>query len=427
MPRPPPPITPDSYEAFEQHASGNLRAWFEYLQQSIAYSESLELQSIYLQEQSRKEKEGLQAVKDYQSHLISELQDKLATAVARERQALAIAVPTVNTPGTSEPLPTQLAEPASVPLYPTPSPPSTSHPYTDSHLSERIPDPPEFEGDRKDFSRFSSQIYTKLIINADRFLSPQSRLAYLTSRLKGPAFAQLLPYSRNGVSQLKDYQEGLDVLERAFGDPNRVSTARKELLALRQSNKEFGIFFAEFHRLALESQMHEDALPTILENALSKELREQLISATNLPTSDYHAFARSLQELENRRRYYTIGHSATQPSRRPVWNTPLAPTSPGPQQQGRNPVLGDPMDLSTRRSLQPLSDAERQLLREKGACFRCRKAGHMAAQCPNFPTPPRQNKEPFRPRAAIDSHSHHSESDSENGMSLSRVGSRDRN
>ena len=53
----------------------------------------------------------------------------------------------MNTPSTSEPLPTQLTEPALVPRYPTPSPPPTLYPYTNSHLSERIPNLPKFKGD----------------------------------------------------------------------------------------------------------------------------------------------------------------------------------------------------------------------------------------------------------------------------------------
>ena len=76
MPRPPLPITPDSFEAFVQHASENLYAWFEYIQQCIAYEETIELQVIYIQEQSQKNQIDLQttrSIKEYQSQLISEL------------------------------------------------------------------------------------------------------------------------------------------------------------------------------------------------------------------------------------------------------------------------------------------------------------------------------------------------------------------
>ena len=72
---------------------------------------------------------------------------------------------------------------------------------------------------------------------------------------------------------------------------------------LCQKGQEFGAFFAEFQRLALESKLPEESLPTLLENAVSQELQEMLLH--NPPLShNYHPLARHLQDLENRCRYY---------------------------------------------------------------------------------------------------------------------------
>ncbi|KAH1269409.1 hypothetical protein KXW53_000867 [Aspergillus fumigatus] len=51
--------------------------------------------------------------------------------------------------------------------------------------------------------------------------------------LKGAPYAQILPYIKKGICTLNDYQDILDILERAFGDPNRVNNARNELFSLR--------------------------------------------------------------------------------------------------------------------------------------------------------------------------------------------------
>lgn len=63
-------------------------------------------------------------------------------------------------------------------------------------------------------------------VNLDRFPTPQSRMAYVNNRLKGAPYAQILPYIKRGICTLDDYQDILDILERAFGDPNRYLLCR---------------------------------------------------------------------------------------------------------------------------------------------------------------------------------------------------------
>ena len=140
-------------------------------------------------------------------------------------------------------------------------------------------------------------------------------MAYVSNRLKGNAYAQILPYIRMGSCILDDYPDLLAKLEQAFGDPNRVNNARTALFKLRQTNQDFGTFFAEFQRLALEADMSEELLPTLLEQAISRELRGMLMH-NEPPSREYHTFATFLQNLENRRRQYT---APTQPA--PVGRT----------------------------------------------------------------------------------------------------------
>lgn len=79
--------------------------------------------------------------------------------------------------------------------------------------------------------------------------------------LKGAPYIQSLPYICKGVYHLNDYDEMLQTLDNAFGDPNRRFNARSQIYQLRQNNKDFSIYFAEFQRLALEGEMVEAALP----------------------------------------------------------------------------------------------------------------------------------------------------------------------
>jgi hypothetical protein len=218
------------------------------------------------------------AVEDYQEWVIQKLTLQAA-------QAVPVTAPISAT--TSAPAP-------AIVTTPTSSSTAEERPVTvldtSRPRSERLPDPDKFEGDRGDLRRFLSQIHEKLNTNRDRFPTPQSRMAYVTNRLKGQPYAQILPYIQKGVCQLQDYDKILDLLDRAFGDPNRVNNARNDLFRLRQANKDFGTFFAEFQRLALEGEMPEETLPTLLEQALNRELRGMLVH--NEPSSrDYHKLA----------------------------------------------------------------------------------------------------------------------------------------
>ena len=114
-------------------------------------------------------------------------------------------------------------------------------------------------------------------INYDCFPTPQSRIIYVNNCLKGALYAQILPYIKKGICQLKDYKDILDILDQAFGDPNRVNNARNKLFRFQQNNKEFGLFFAEFQCLALEGEMPEETLSILLEQLINQELKGMLM------------------------------------------------------------------------------------------------------------------------------------------------------
>ena len=71
-------------------------------------------------------------------------------------------------------------------------------------------------------------------------------MAYVTNRLSSNPYTQILPYIKKGVYQLPDYKDILTLLDRAFGNPNRINNACNNLFRFRQTNKEFGTFFTEF-------------------------------------------------------------------------------------------------------------------------------------------------------------------------------------
>jgi len=394
---PRPPFLPDSLEAFAEHAANHQAEWFEYCRDAYDYIEGAREAITQAQEQANKASQKFQAseleanhlkkelsalnleyeksrarsqgVIEYQKEQLQESQQKYLEALKEKDEALRLATPVVNTPAQTPEPAAELRTVAPVGTPASVDPPSSSS----ARLSERLPDPDRFEGDRKDLRRFISQIHEKMNVNHDRYPTPQSRMTYVTNRLRGAPYAQVLPYIKRGICQLEDYEEILQILDRAFGDPNCVNNARNELFRLRQANKEFGMFFAEFQRLALEGEMSEDVLPTLLEQAINQELRGMLMH-NEPPSREYHQFANFLQDLENRRRHYDNNPSS-------VARTYASATKPNHTTHPVRPAehSATPQSAENSTDAMDLSSAHRHTMsrRDRGECFRCGSKDHL--------------------------------------------------
>lgn len=399
--RPLPPLLPQDFLEFKTHANAHPEAWFEYCKNAYQWTEEneaswvqkLEQQSLLLAQQQEvstsyeKELAGQSAVIGYQKELVTDLTEKL---VASERSKA------LSTPGTSVFsgfTATPAAAAAATATAATPAAatattaPINAAGLMNNRLSEKLPDPDKFSGERKDLRRFVSQIHEKLNVNRDRFATAQSRMAYVTNRLSGTPYAQVLPHIHNGICQLPDYEDILHLLERAYGDPNRINNARSELFHYQQRNKDFCIFLAEFQRLGLEAEMTDESLATLLEQAISKELKAMLMH-TEPPSRKYSDLAAFLQNLDNRRMYY--GASASYTTR--TYAAAAVPTvthSQPARSQGEartttaiyTETPGEPMDLGVQRR----SSGSR---RERHECYRCGSKDHFVAKCPHPDTRP---------------------------------------
>ena len=96
-----------------------------------------------------------------------------------------------------------------------------------------VPDPKRFNGTKDKLRSFISHLSRKLQINAARFPSDQHQLCYAIELLTGPAFAQVEPYIKPNFVNLADVKALTDILEIAFADPDRETTAERKLDSLR--------------------------------------------------------------------------------------------------------------------------------------------------------------------------------------------------
>ncbi|KAM0709938.1 hypothetical protein Q7P35_003981 [Cladosporium inversicolor] len=247
--RPIPPFLPDTVEDFLENVNNNPIPWVEYLRKAHDFISN----APTIQDQGHELEERLAS----QDLRVSELEERVAS-LTQDNTAKSIAQ--AITPVSSTPIFPTLNYIAKATVDPamrtTPITPPT--PSEHSIQSDKLPDP---------------DVSQKLRINYDCYPTPESYLAYVSSQLAGPAYSQILLHINcDGTCCLSDYSDILGILERAYGNLNWINNARTELLQLCQKNQEFSTFFAEFQHLALEGELANNALSTILDNAISREL-----------------------------------------------------------------------------------------------------------------------------------------------------------
>lgn len=149
---------------------------------------SLETSSL---EKDAVEKKLLVLLKQKDSEVIE------ATVSARLAQQAALPTVRVLTPEVSQ---TPPAERTPAPHLVT-TPPPVAASAASSRLSEKLPDPDKFEGNRPDLRRFLQQIHAKMTANADRFPTATSRLTYVAGTIAGKTYDLILPRTVFGVPQ----------------------------------------------------------------------------------------------------------------------------------------------------------------------------------------------------------------------------------
>ena len=105
-----------------------------------------------------------------------------------------------------------------------------------------------FDGTWEKLRPFIAQLRTKLIGDAYRFRDEAHKISYALALLTGKAYLQVLPLvnSTTGTIQLESVNTLITLLENAFGDPDRIATAERNLENLYQRNRDFSDYLADF-------------------------------------------------------------------------------------------------------------------------------------------------------------------------------------
>jgi hypothetical protein len=250
-------------------------------------------------------------------------------------------------------------------------------------------DPEKFTGeDRGKLRSLVALLRLRLIDRPGEFPNEQAKLRYAFSRLEGAALEQLIHLVKDDRVNLANSEAFVTLLEEAYGDPDRVNTAERALAKLRQGNRDFVTYYAEFQCLMADLNWNDAAKRAALHRGLCEELKD-ILSTQDLP-EDWSCYVALMKkrDMQYRARKAEAHHSSGQT--KPTMTPTARNTSPNPAQNAPHPTSRGsghfgpaPMDLlAARRRLSP---EERQKRIDENRCLYCGGFNHMARDCPNKP------------------------------------------
>ncbi|KAL0630707.1 hypothetical protein Q9L58_010446 [Maublancomyces gigas] len=96
-------------------------------------------------------------------------------------------------------------------------------------------DPPDFDRRKEDLDTFLDRLANELRGDTGKFTSEIHQISYTVSHLISDAFEQV----RGNYLQYTTVKQLTNSLEAAFGDPDLLGTAQRQLAALHQRNQDF--------------------------------------------------------------------------------------------------------------------------------------------------------------------------------------------
>ncbi|KJZ68786.1 hypothetical protein HIM_11830 [Hirsutella minnesotensis 3608] len=280
----------------------------------------------------------------------------------------------------------------------TPQSIETSERIPSKRVKPTLPDPPKFDGTRKNFRPWFLEMKAKLAVDRQAFDNKEALFAYVYSRLAGTAQNMAAAYyEQGGIDGARSPELFLDYLNRRYGDPNAKARALDRLRSLKQKPDEsFASFFPKFEKELADSGGGEwaDVVQiNYLEGAINNRLKSSLVSAVSLP-KDFNSYAELLltigsrldslnfherQQSREQRPKKEYGRSCEPLESRQKPPSPGSPTmSPDPSddQMDWEPVKANRL-INGRRA----PEGKQFVPLEERRCYECGKLGHIAVNC----------------------------------------------
>jgi len=257
-------------------------------------------------------------------------------------------------------------------------------PQAPEDRGQKFPDSLDFSGsDRSQLRGWIAQLRMVIRHKPGSFPDEQSKMRYAFNRLRGVALGQILPHiQEDGTIGLEDLPAFIQLLEAAFGDPDRVATAERKMREIKQKNREFSQYYAEFQVIAADLDWNPSALRNALRMGLSEEMKDSF-TYSDMP-EELPALVTVCQKRDNQirqRRAEKVGQNKGSGIGFASPRPPPAPKAPETAPAGT--IAGytgpAPMDLSAGK--RRISAEERVKRFTDGRCLYYGGFNHRAAEC----------------------------------------------
>jgi len=104
----------------------------------------------------------------------------------------------------------------------------------------------------------------------------QSKIQYAFNRLRGIVLGHIMPHVQEDTTiGLEDLRAFIQLMDSAFGDPDRVATAARKMVEITHKNAVSSRYYAEFHVITADVVWNPSALRNASERmGLSEEIHD---------------------------------------------------------------------------------------------------------------------------------------------------------
>lgn len=237
-----------------------------------------------------------------------------------------------------------------------------------------VPAPDRYDGNPGACRDFLVQCSLVFEQQPHSYASDRAKIAYLIGSLRGAALSWATAMWEKQSLISSSYPHFIQEMRKVFDHPVRGKDAARRLLSLRQGPRSVAELAIEFRTLAAESGWNEEALQGAFQNALSENLKDELVSRDE-PGGLDELIALAIRidnRLRERRRERT---GKVSPSLPPSASQPGSP--PPSACVSKSVTEPEPMQLGRAH----LSPEERQRRINSRCCLYCGQVGHYLSSC----------------------------------------------